>query len=77
MPEVGASRFVGKTIAGVRIRERIDSTKCWVPSRKLPGTTRPVRGYLLLENGRTIPIKILLSGITTGGLFFAEDVAPD
>ena len=56
-----------------RIRDRIDLAKCLGRDSEVAWHKAPwVRGYLLLENGRILPIDILLSGIVVGELLFSE-----
>ena len=60
-----------------RVRERIDRAKCIGQDSEVEWHRAPwLRGYLLLENGRILPVEFLLDAVVAGGLFFAEN-APD
>lgn len=60
------------------IRGRIDHEKCLGHQSDVAWHMAPwVRGYLLLKNGRVLPIEILLSGTVVGDLLFAEKTAPN
>ncbi len=53
------------------IRERIDAAKCLGREETVPWSKAPwVHGYLLLKDGRIVPVEILLSGIIIGDLLF-------
>jgi hypothetical protein len=60
-----------------KIRERIDHSKCLGRDLEVAWHKAPwVRGYILLENGRILPIEIMLSGIVVGDLLFSERAEP-
>ncbi len=60
-----------------RIRERIDRTKCLGRDSEVAWHKAPwMRGHLLLENGRVLPVEILLSGIVVGDLLFGYEAEP-
>ena len=61
-----------------RIRERIDHAKCLGRDSEVAWHKAPwVRGYILLRDGRILPIQILLSGIIVGDLLFTEEAEPN
>jgi len=61
-----------------RIRERIDHAKCLGRDSEVAWHKAPwVRGYILLRDGRILPIQILLSGIIVGDLLFKEEAEPN
>jgi len=61
-----------------KIRERIDRAKCLGRESEVAWHKAPwVRGYLLLKNGRVLPIQILLSGIIVDDLLFGEEAEPN
>ena len=60
-----------------RIRERIDHSKCLGRDSEVAWHKAPwVRGYILLRDGRILPIEIMLSGIVVGNLLFTEEAEP-
>lgn len=57
----------------LRIRERIDKARCLGREADVKRSMVPwLHGYLLLRNGRIIPLRIMLGGILAGGLIFEE-----
>jgi len=61
-----------------KIRERIDHAKCLGRDSEVAWHKAPwVRGYILLRDGRILPIQILLSGIIVGDLLFTEEAEPN
>jgi len=53
------------------IRRRIDRSRCLGRESEVAWHKAPwVRGHILLENGRILPIEIMLSGIIVGDLLF-------
>lgn len=55
-----------------RIRERIDHAKCLGRESEVAWHKAPwVQGYILLQNGRILPVQLLLGGIVVGDLLFA------
>jgi hypothetical protein len=60
-----------------RIRWRIDSATCRGRDSDVAWHKAPwARGYILLKDGRVLPMQILLSGIIVGDLLFAEGAEP-
>ena len=60
-----------------KIRERIDHARCLGRDSEVAWHKAPwLRGYILLRNGRILPIEILLSGIIVGDLFFTAEAEP-
>jgi hypothetical protein len=60
-----------------RIRERIDRSKCLGRDSEVAWHKAPwVRGYLLLKDGRILPIELLLSGMVVGDLLFTDKAEP-
>jgi hypothetical protein len=61
-----------------KIRERIDHAKCLGRDSEVAWHQAPwVRGYILLKDGRILPIEILMSGIIVGDFLFTEKVEPN
>jgi len=59
------------------IRERIDHARCLGRDSEVSWHKAPwVRGYILLRDGRILPIQILLTGMIVGDLLFAEEADP-
>ena len=57
-----------------KIRTRIDRAKCVGPASETAWHMAPwLRGYVLLENGRILPIDFLLDAFVVGDLLFAEN----
>jgi hypothetical protein len=55
------------------IRERIDRARCLGRDSEVAWHKAPwAGGYILLEDGRILPVQILLSGILVGDLLFTE-----
>jgi hypothetical protein len=60
------------------IRERIDHAKCLGRDSEIAWHKAPwMHGYILLKDGRILPIQILLSGIIVGDLLFTEQAEPN
>jgi hypothetical protein len=60
-----------------RIRDRIDRSKCLGRASDVAWHKAPwVHGYILLKDGRILPIEILLSGIVVDDLLFTEPAEP-
>ena len=60
-----------------KIRERIDRAKCLGRDSEVAWHKAPwVQGYLLVKDGRILPMQILLSGIIVGDLLFTETAEP-
>jgi hypothetical protein len=56
-----------------KIRDRIDRAKCLGRDSEVGWHRAPwARGYLLLKNGRIVPMEIMLSGTIVGGWLFAD-----
>ena len=56
-----------------RIRQRIDRATCLGHDAEIAWHRAPwLRGFILLKNGRILPIQIMLSGIVVDGLLFGE-----
>ena len=61
-----------------KIRERIDRARCLGRDSEVAWHKAPwVRGYILLKDGRILPIEILLSGIIVSDLLFTEKAEPN
>jgi hypothetical protein len=61
-----------------KIRKRIDRAKYLGRDSEVAWHKAPwVRGYILLKDGRILPIQILLSGIIVGDLLFTEKTDPN
>lgn len=61
------------TMVAERIRERLDAAVCLGPEAEVAWHKAPwMRGYILLEDERILPVQILLSGIVIGDMLFAE-----
>jgi hypothetical protein len=58
----------------IRIRHRVDRSKCLGRFSEIKGWSMApwAEGYLLLESGRIVPIRIMLSGILIDDLLFGE-----
>jgi hypothetical protein len=61
-----------------QVRERIDNAKCvGRQSERNRSMASWVHGYMLLKNGRIVPIKIMLGGIIVGDdLLFGDEAEP-
>jgi hypothetical protein len=61
-----------------RIRRRIDRARCLGRDSEVAWHKAPwVRGYILLKDGRILPIQILMNGIIVGDLLFTEKYEPN